>query len=86
MALYGFSPTNTHNVGVGAGDYAFEPSLGLPPFSLLGVGMPFERQMLPMQPAQAYYLAKQYIIGMSGVVAGQIIGQPLVQAGQFGNL
>jgi hypothetical protein len=86
MSLYGFAYTGTREIGVGTGDYAFEPALGLPPFSLLGVGMPFERQMLPFQPPQSYYIARQYMIGMQGVVAGQIIGQPLIDQSQGGNI
>jgi hypothetical protein len=86
MSLYGFSWTGTREIGIGTGDYAFEPTIGLPAYSLLGVGMPFERQLNPLQPPQSYYIARQYMIGLHGVVAGQIVGQPLIDTGQLGNL
>ena len=81
--LYNYTPTRQPSPG--AYGYAFNPTLQNPLFSLPGNGTPYSFQWRPYQPEQVYYNQAQTMVGLSGVVAGQMVTRPLIDTrGVFG--
>lgn len=76
MALYNYVRRELPDAG--AQQYVFLPQLQNPLFSLPGPGTPYTFRWRPLQPEQLYYNQAQRMDGFSGVIAGQMIFQGLL--------
>ena len=61
----------------GAGNAVFLPTTGLPPLQLIGHGIYAGPSPSPIQPQLVYANQTAPVSGIGGVVAGQLINQPL---------
>lgn len=66
----------------GAMAEAFEPLFGLPLVSFRGSGR-VAGALRPLQPPQVWFTQQQGIQGLGGLVAGQVILQPLINPSDF---
>ena len=73
--MYSFKKTEYANPG--AENYAFVPNQTLPTFDLGGMGNVVFKQLNVMQPQQPIILHAITTDGYGGLVAGQLVGQPL---------
>lgn len=75
--MYKYTPRRLP--GPGTGNFAFEPEFSLPKYLAGGPGTSYRRGFRVTQPAQSYYGQEQVIIGLEGIQAGSIGGQPLIE-------
>jgi len=81
--LYNYK--GTQQPSPGAMGFAFVPSIGLPVFSLPGPGTPYSFRWNVRQPEQVYYNQSLQMVGLNGVVTGQMARRPLLDTrGVFG--
>jgi hypothetical protein len=76
MAFYNYKRKELPNAG--AQQYAFIPGTMNPVFTLPGPGTPYSFVWQVTQPEQLYYNMAQRMDGLSGVVAGQMALQGLL--------
>jgi hypothetical protein len=76
MIPYSWKKTDYANPG--AMNYAFVPNQTLPAFSVFGSGNPTVGQLAVKQPQQVMTVPAVPLDGYGGLVAGQYIGQPLM--------
>ena len=69
--------------GPGTGNMAFQPSFGLPAFSVGGPGIEYTRPFLSIQEAPLYYDQEQVIDGINGLEYQGMYSQGLIDLEQY---